>query len=160
MTRGRLVVGSLSAHVRPTYRPETSQPRLGEKPSPGALPMFLHSSRRTPLQLEEKGDLPSDGFGPEGSMGLPARTPGALTTGPGVRAPWRQRAAYCWMIVSCRVKGRRGHSQGDSGHLALESSLENSPPRPLVHKSILRTVSVRGWECFWAVFPSGNRVVL
>ena len=47
-----------------------------------------------------------------------------------------------------------------AGTWPLESSLENSPPRLLVHKSILRTVSVRGWECFWAVFPSGNRVVL
>ena len=119
VTRGRLVVGSLSAHARPWYRPETCQPRLREKPSPGGLPMFLHSSRRTPLQMEEKGDLHSGGFGPEGSVGLPARTPGALTTGPGVRAPWRQRAAYCWMIVSCRDKGRRGHSQGDRGHLAF-----------------------------------------
>ena len=60
-------MGSLSAHARPTYRPETSQPRLGEKPSPGGLPMFFHSSRRTPLRMEEKGDLRSGGFGPEGS---------------------------------------------------------------------------------------------
>ena len=41
VTRGRPVVGSRSAHARPTYRPERSQPRLGEKPSPGGLPMFL-----------------------------------------------------------------------------------------------------------------------
>ena len=47
-------MGSLSAHARPTYRPETSQRRLGEKPSPGGLPMFLHSSRRTPLRMEER----------------------------------------------------------------------------------------------------------
>ena len=119
VTRGRPVVGSLSAHARPTYRPERSQPRLGEKPSPGGLPVFLHSSRRTPLRMEEKWDLRSGGFGPEGSEGLPARTPGARTTGPGVGAPWRQRAAYCWMRVSCRVKGWRGHSQGDRGHLAF-----------------------------------------
>ena len=84
MTRGRLVVGSLSAHARPTYRLETSQPRLGEKPSPGGLPMFFHSSSVTPLRMEEKGDLSSGGFGPEGSGGLPPRTPGARTPGPGV----------------------------------------------------------------------------
>ena len=45
---GRRVLGSLSAHARPTNRPERSQPQLGEKPSPGGLPMVLHSSRRTP----------------------------------------------------------------------------------------------------------------
>ena len=39
--------------------------------------------------------------------------------GPRCLTPWRQRAAYCWMIVSCRVKGRRGHSLGDRGHLAF-----------------------------------------
>ena len=84
VTRGRPVVGSLSGHARPTYRPERSQLRLGEKPSPGGFPMFLHSSKRTPLWMEEKGDLRSGGFGPEESAGLPARPPGARTTGPGV----------------------------------------------------------------------------
>ena len=66
MTRGRLLVGSLSAHARPTYRPETSQPRLGEKPSPGGLPMFLNSSRRTPLRVEEKRDLRCGASGQRG----------------------------------------------------------------------------------------------
>ena len=60
-------MGSLSAHARHTYRLETSQPRLGEKPSPGGLPMFFHSSSVTHLQMEEKWDLRSGGFGPEGS---------------------------------------------------------------------------------------------
>ena len=60
------MLGSLSAHARPTYRPETSQPRLGEKPSPGGLPMFFHSSSVTPLRMEEKGDLRSGGFGQRG----------------------------------------------------------------------------------------------
>ena len=59
-------MGSLSVHRRPTYRPETSQPRLGEKPSPGGLPMFLHSSRRTPLRMEEKGDIAVVGSGQRG----------------------------------------------------------------------------------------------
>ena len=65
VTRGSLVVGSLSAHARPTYRLETSQPRLGEKPSPGVLPMFFHSSSVTPLRMEEKADLRSGGVGTE-----------------------------------------------------------------------------------------------
>ena len=78
------MLGSLSAYARPTYRPETSQARLGEKPSPGGLHMFFHSSSVTPLRMEEKGDLGSGGFGPEGSAGLPPRTPGARTPGPGV----------------------------------------------------------------------------
>ena len=53
-----------------------------------------------------------------------------------------------------------GTPRATEGTWSLESSLEKSPPRPLVHKSILRTVSVRGWECFWGGFPSGNRGVL
>ena len=68
----------------PTDKPEPSQPRLGEKPSPGGLTMFFHSSSVTPLRMEEKGDLRSGGFGPEGSAGFSARRPGARTTGPGV----------------------------------------------------------------------------
>ena len=42
----------------------------------------------------------------------------------------------------------------------LESSPENSPPRPQVPKSVLSTLSVLGWECCRAVLPRGNRVVL
>ena len=84
VSRGRRVLGSLSAHARPRCWPKTRQTRLGEKPSPGRLPMFLHSPRRTHLRMEEKGDLRSGGFGPEGSAGLPPRTPGARTPGPGV----------------------------------------------------------------------------
>ena len=67
-----------------TYRPETSQPRLREKPTPGGLPMFFHSSSVTPLRMEEKGDLRGGGFVTEGSACLSAHTPGARTTGPGV----------------------------------------------------------------------------
>ena len=127
VTRGRLVMGSLSAHAWPKYRPETSQPRLGEKPPPGGLPRFFQSSSVTPLRMEEKGDLRSGGFGPEGSAGLPPRTPGARTPGPGVCAPWRQRAAYCWMQVSCGVKERHGHSPGHTGRQALREFHGKSP---------------------------------
>ena len=80
-------LGSLSAHARPTYRPETSQPRLGEKPTPGGLPMFFHSSSVTALRMEEKGDLRSGGVGPEVSVCLPPCRPVADTPGPGVPAP-------------------------------------------------------------------------
>ena len=68
------------------------------------------------------------------------------------------------LIAGCKcpagLRDGVGTPRATEGTWPLESSLENSPPRPLVHKSILRTVSGRGWECFWAVFPSGNRVVL
>ena len=68
------------------------------------------------------------------------------------------------LIAGCQCpagsRNGMGTPRATQGTGPLDSSLENSPPRPLVHKSILRTVCVRGWECFWAVFPSGNRVVL
>ena len=38
VTRGRLVVGSLSAHARARYRPETCQPRLEKSHLLGASP--------------------------------------------------------------------------------------------------------------------------
>ena len=59
-------MGSLSAHSRPTYRPERSQPRLGEKPSPGGLPMFLQSSRRTPYGWKKSGIFALVGSGQRG----------------------------------------------------------------------------------------------
>ena len=65
-------------------------------------------------------------------------------TGPRCLSPWRQRAAYCWMIVSCWVKVGRGHSRATQGTGPLESSMENPPPRPPVSKSVLSTLSVRG----------------
>ena len=68
------------------------------------------------------------------------------------------------LIAGCKCpEGSRdgvGTARATEGTWPLESSLENSPPRPLVLKSILRTVSVRVSECFWAVCPSGIRVVL
>ena len=121
------MVGSLSAHARPRSRPETSQPRLGEKPCPGGRPMLSQAERGTPLRMEEQGDLCSGRVGAEVSAGLPPRTPGARTPGPGVGDPWRQRAAYCWMQVSWGFRGRRGHSPGDTGHLALREFPGKSP---------------------------------
>ena len=94
--------------------------------------------------MEEKGDIRSGAFGPEGSAGLPPRTPGACTPGPGVSASWRQRAAYCWMQMSYGVKEGHGHSRATQGTGPLESSLENPLPRPPVSKSVLSTLSVRG----------------
>ena len=67
----------------PASWPETTQPRLGEKPSPGGLPMFLHSSKRTPLRMEEKWDLRSGGFGPRGGA---AQAQAGPTSSPSLRA--------------------------------------------------------------------------
>ena len=95
-------MGSLSEHAQPTYRPETSQPGLGEKPSPGGLPMFFHSSSVTLLRMEEKGDLRSGGFGPEGSAGLAPCTPGAHT-GPRCLSP--VEAEGCLLLDDSVLQG-------------------------------------------------------
>ena len=55
--------------------------------------------------MEEQGDLRSGGDVTEGSAGLPPRRPVARTPAPSFRAPWRQRAAYRWMQVSCGGQG-------------------------------------------------------
>ena len=68
------------------------------------------------------------------------------------------------LIAGCKCPGGSGDGVGTpratQGTWLLESSLENPPPRPPVPKSVLRTLSVRGWECCWAVWPRGNRAVL
>ena len=84
--------------------------RLGPKPARrvshksyllGASPLFL----RTPLQMEEQGDLRSEEDGTEGSAGFQQLSPVPRTQALGVRAPWRQRAAYRRMQVSCGGQG-------------------------------------------------------
>ena len=55
--------------------------------------------------MEEQGDLRSGGDVTEGSAGLPPRRPVARTPAPCFRAPWRRRAAYRWMQVSCGGQG-------------------------------------------------------
>ena len=55
--------------------------------------------------MEEQGDLRSGGDETEGSAGLPPRRPVARTPAPGVPAPWRQRAVYRVMQVSCGGQG-------------------------------------------------------
>ena len=153
------MVGSLSPYARPTYRYKTAS-RGSEKAISWGLPMFSQAISGTPLRMEEQGDLCSGRNGAEGSAGLPPRTPGARH-----RAQvFEPRGGRGLLIAGCKCPAGSNDGVGTppetEGTWPLESSLERSPPRPLVHKSILRTVSVRGWECFWAVFPSGNRVVL
>ena len=137
-------MGSLSAHARPTYRPETSQLWLGKMPNPGGLPMFFLSSSVTPLQMGEKGDLRSGGFGPEGSAGLPARTPGARTKA----QVFEPRGGRGLLIAGCNgPAGSRkgvGTPRATQGTGPLESSMGNPPPMPRVPKSVLSTLSVRG----------------
>ena len=77
--------------------------------------------------MEEQGDLSSGGDVTEGSAGLPPRRPVARTPAPCFRAPWRQRAAYRWMQVSCGVKGPRGHSPEERGSLGPETTPAKSP---------------------------------
>ena len=55
--------------------------------------------------MEEQGDLRSGGDGTEGSAGLPPRRPVARTPALCVRSPWRQRADYGGMQVSCGGQG-------------------------------------------------------
>ena len=83
----------------PASWPETTQPRLGQKPSPGGLPPV------TPLRMEEQGDLRSGGDGTQGSAGLQPRRPVARTPAPCVPAPWTRWAAYGGMQASCGGQG-------------------------------------------------------
>ena len=72
--------------------------------------------------MEEQGDLRRGGDVTEGSAGLPPRRPVALTPAPCFRAPWRQRAAYRWMQVSC---GGQGTAWALPGRARTPGSREN-----------------------------------
>ena len=99
----------------PASWPENCQPRLGQQPSPGGLPPVLRSG----------GDWT------EGSAGLPPRRPVARTPAPGVRAPWRHRAAYRGMQVSCGGQGMAWALPGrERAPGPRESPRENPQPWP------------------------------
>ena len=156
-TRGRLVVGSLSAHARPTYGLETSQPRLGEKPSPGGLPMFFHSSV-TPLRMEEKGDLRSGGVGPEVSVCLPPCRPVAGNRAQVSRPHVARGPLMAGIRSPAGVKGRLGHSPGESGRLAIIQPPGKSPaqaPGPQVFPA--HTVSEELGELLGSVAHGKSR---
>ena len=144
VTRVRLVMGSLSAHARPTYRPETSQPRLGEKPSPGGLPMFFHTSSGTPLRMEERVIFAVVGSGQRG-----LRVCLHVRQVPAHRAQvFEPRGGRGLLIAGCKCpawsRNRMGTLRATQGTGPLESSMGNPPPMPRVPKSVLSTLSVRG----------------
>ena len=98
LPQGRLLVGGPALPLRlpvPASWPETSQPSLRQKPS----------TRGPPLWMEEQEDLRSGKDGTEGSAGFPKLRPLTPTLAPGLRAPWRQWAAYRGIPVSCGVHG-------------------------------------------------------
>ena len=68
------------------------------------------------------------------------------------------------LIAGCKFPAGSRNGEGTprptQGTRPLESSLENPLPKLPVPKSVLRTLSVLGWECCRAVLPRGNRVVL
>ena len=81
--------------------------------------------------MEEQGDLRSGGDVTEGSAGLPPRRPVARPTAPWVPAPWRQRAAYRGMQVSCGGQGTAWATPGrERGPGPLEIPRQTPQPRP------------------------------
>ena len=140
-------MGSLSAHARPTYRPQTSQPRLGEKPSPGGLPMFFHSSSVTPLRMEERVIFAVVGSGQRG-----LRVCLHVRQVPPHRAQvFEPRGGRGLLIAGCKCpagsRNGMGTPRATQGTGPLESSMGNPRPTPPVPKSVLSTVSVRALRC-------------
>ena len=126
VTRGSPVVGSLSAHARPTYKPERSQPRLGEKPPPVGLPMFLHFPGRAPLRMEEKGIFAVVGSG-QRSLGVclhVCQVPAHRTQVFQPRGGRRLLIAGC----KCPAGSRKGMgTPGHTGHRVLREFHGKSP---------------------------------
>ena len=138
------MLGSLSAHARPTYRPETSQPPLGEKPSPGGLPMFFHSSSVTPLRMEERVIFAVVGSGQRG-----LRVCLHVRQVPAHRAQvFEPRGGRGLLIAGCKCpagsRNGMGTPRATQGTGPLESSMGIPPPTSPVPKSVLSTLSVRG----------------
>ena len=116
MPRGSLCLGGLPCACRAHIWAQNQPAAAPTKAIPGGLPPVLPS----PLRIEEQEDLRSGEDGKEGSAGFPQLRPVTITLAPGLQAPWRQRAAYLGMQVSCGVKGRSGHSPGGTGLLGPE----------------------------------------
>ena len=74
--------------------------------------------------MEAHGDLRSGEDGTQGSAGFQQLSPVTRTPAPGVRALWRQRAAYGGMRVSC---GGSRDGVGEAG-----CSQEESPKKGFV----------------------------
>ena len=135
---------SLSAHARPTDRPETTQLRLGEKPSPGGLPMLLHSTRRTPLRMKERVIFEVVCLGQRA-----LRVCLHVRQVPAHRAQvFEPHGGRGLLIAGCKCpagsRNGMGTPRATLGTGPLESSMGNPPPMPPVPKSVLSTVSVRG----------------
>ena len=132
LPRGRLVRGGPAPRLRgPTSWPETSQPRLGTKPSPGGLPPVLPSRKGVPFPDGRTGGSAQWGGRDGGVCGLPPRRPVARTPALCVRAPWRQRAAYRGMQVSCGGQGTAWALPGrQRAPGPPESPRENPQPWP------------------------------
>ena len=124
--------------------PETGQPRLGQKPSPGGLPPVLPSVKGDPFTGILQGDLRGGGDWTVVSAGLPPRRPFTGTPAPCVRGPWRPGP----LISGCRcpavVKEWHGHSPGERGHLDHEGA-PGKFPSPGHH----------GSRCFPRLLPWG-----
>ena len=100
------------------------------KPSLWGLPCF--SIRKgTPLRMTRQEDHRSGEDGMEDSVGFLQCRPVTRTPAPCVRAPWRQRAAYRGMQVSCGGPGTEWALPGrERAPGPRESPLENPRPWP------------------------------
>ena len=135
-------MGSLRAHVRPRSWPENRQPQLGEKSSPGGLPMFLHCSRRTPYGWKNRGLYAAVGSGRRGL--LVCLHVGQLLPHPAQVSQPHEVGGPLIAGIRCPagVKGQRGHSPGERGRLALREPLGKSPAQsPSAHVFPAHTVS-------------------
>ena len=102
LPRVRLVVeGPGCACGVPSLGPKLASPGSDKSHLLGASPLFFHPYRGIHLRMVEKGDIRDGGDWTVVSAGLPPRRPFTGTPAPCVRAPWRHRAAYLGMQVSC-----------------------------------------------------------
>ena len=121
---GRLVLGGPAPRMPgPTSWPETSQPWLGTKPSPGGLPPVLPSGKGVPFPDGRTGGIFAVGGTGRRGLRLCRHVGQLLAPRPRVSGPHGGRGP---LIAGCRcpagVKGRRGHSPGERGRLGPERS--------------------------------------
>ena len=157
-TGGRLVVGSMSAYARPTHTPETNQPRLGEKPSPGASPCSPKRKGGLLYAGKNRGIFAVVGMGRRG-LGVCLQVRQVLAHRAQVSQP---HGATGPLIAGIRspsgVKGRLGHSPGERGRLALRQPPGKSPaqaPDPQVFPA--HTVSEELGELLGSVAHGKSR---
>ena len=129
---GRLVLGGPAPRMPgPTSWPETSQPRLGTKPSPGGLPPVLPSGKGVPFPDGRTGGSSQWGGRDGGVCGFAATSASCSHPGPVCPGPMEAEGRLSWDAGGLHgSRGGVGNPRRERVPAPRESPGENPQARP------------------------------